>query len=1215
MSADIVKHLRFRDEYNSKTLNAKDAWIYGKNGLVRGGDISLAGLSVTIQPFVFVQNGMVVEKLTPLTLTIPGGSDLLNRRHFIGVNVANNIENNAEVLGAVFIARPEDYNDTVVLVAEYDLVEYRKLPFLSISEGLVTQSKNNVVGARSGINNGFQVANTPALSSTYVIDRGVLTDKTGRVIEKTQSESFSVAPVDADFPNRIDQIVYRVPVDSVNRVGSVELLTGDATKIGVGADSKIVIPSLSSFAKSTTKVFTPRNIPNHQFLFIDDTSSNSVVKYFKRSDDLTSQPTVGIPAGATAIGPALVSYDAVCDSNGLMFIFGVYALNNTQMRFNRMNASGVLTGSDIVTARSGICKSPKILANMTKSVLYYFWLEFYGGFYEIKFMRTDLVGNEISAPVTLQAASGLGIDSFDADVDNEDDIMYVSYQSDNKVYLKKFDLGSGNSLTPPNLFINYGDITDNTAFSTSLTPFSGSASNPKVKIADNKEVYVLFHQVYDGVKKALVAYNSRYKSEFGFKSLFPSAYPGTTNSQSFDIFVSTTNYAHIFENIGSSGSSSLFNHKLDLYTLEKEFSSILSSDYDFKGMSLLKNKSGVVLGSFIQNSSALTFISNGSPQAISSFGPGVYNGQAMTSQQFLIDRTVADSLPRLIAAGDQFIVGNIPVDPNNGVSGVISNISVVTILGNDFYLCTTSHTFTYSTTSIVSQFQYPSSGESLKVVKSIAAVNTTDLISTKEVATDVWIARVNMVSDTSPPSLTKQYLFNKPDFFGANQHTRNLYELISLDLTGGGLIQWDNTPSTFQWSSDIKIFSHGRKNYHRIAAGSVVIPEGSLAYVTLPDLPQPTIPLTVQVIDSEVYTPDRNGVRNLVLMYRNANILHSKYGPFSLQPGEESTGGFGQTIPQDVLTFIGSNGETDAAPNYIHENYVSDGDSLVAAISVLDAQLAYISNLKPLEEKIVVLSSTYTVTATTLIWDPLNTEYDIVVTKNGQRMSIETTALSLDPLTTEDYRKISATQITFAKQLISGDKIIIRRENAGSNLGNNTAKLNGIVVASALNKFNFVGGNWTIANASNGQVNISVSGGGGGGGGSGASLTKMVYNNTGATVPANAAVAWVDDGSITLADSNSMAVSDFAGITQTSIPNNSYGPVYKSGAAPFACIGLGATPGQKIYLGEVPGALQLNAPAGLTDTVLIVGRAEPPDNVWTGSADDLFIELQIVSEG
>jgi len=375
MSIDIVKHLRFRDNYNSKTINAKDAWAYGGNGLIRGGDISVAGLVITIQPFVFVQEGLVIEKLSPLVLNIPGGSDLLNRRHFIGISVGNNVESNAEVMTAVFIARPEDSNSSVVLIAEYDLTEYRKLPYISMSALAQSQKNNNLTGIRTGVSSGFSVINNPPLSTVYEVSGGELTDKTGRVINKLETDIVTVAGVDPDYPNRIDQIVFRTPNDSVVRVGTVELLTGDATKIS-GLDVKTAAPAVSSFSKTKTKSFTPLNISGHQFLYKDDTSTNSIVRYINFSNDFSTQNSVGSPSGPTAIGPALESFDAECDDNGLMYIFGVSALNNTQLRFNRLSSGGILTGADVVDTRVGQCKDPRILTSFTKSIVFYFWLEY-----------------------------------------------------------------------------------------------------------------------------------------------------------------------------------------------------------------------------------------------------------------------------------------------------------------------------------------------------------------------------------------------------------------------------------------------------------------------------------------------------------------------------------------------------------------------------------------------------------------------------------------------------------------------------------------------------------------------------------------------------------------------------------------------------------------------------------------------------------------------
>ena len=128
-------------------------------------------------------------------------------------------------------------------------------------------------------------------------------------------------------------------------------------------------------------------------------------------------------------------------------------------------------------------------------------------------------------------------------------------------------------------------------------------------------------------------------------------------------------------------------------------------------------------------------------------------------------------------------------------------------------------------------------------------------------------------------------------------------------------------------------------------------------------------------------------------------------------------------------------------------------------------------------------------------------------------------------------------------------------------------------------------------------------------------FTKPCKNTTGADIPANVPVAWLDDGTIALADANVKALSDICGVTAQIITDGNFGLVGKFGNMPAALVGLGATPGQYIYLGETPGTFSLTPPPGLTDNIVALGRAEPPDGVATGTAEDLFLTLSYVSEG
>jgi len=125
-------------------------------------------------------------------------------------------------------------------------------------------------------------------------------------------------------------------------------------------------------------------------------------------------------------------------------------------------------------------------------------------------------------------------------------------------------------------------------------------------------------------------------------------------------------------------------------------------------------------------------------------------------------------------------------------------------------------------------------------------------------------------------------------------------------------------------------------------------------------------------------------------------------------------------------------------------------------------------------------------------------------------------------------------------------------------------------------------------------------------------ITKLVLNNTGSLILAFKAVAWLDDNSIVLADADVVGITDFAGVTVSSITNGSYGKILKMGELPNALAGLGAIAGQPVYLGTTPGELTLTPPT--IGAILRIGFAEPPSGSVSGDATSLFINPQLISE-
>jgi hypothetical protein len=127
-------------------------------------------------------------------------------------------------------------------------------------------------------------------------------------------------------------------------------------------------------------------------------------------------------------------------------------------------------------------------------------------------------------------------------------------------------------------------------------------------------------------------------------------------------------------------------------------------------------------------------------------------------------------------------------------------------------------------------------------------------------------------------------------------------------------------------------------------------------------------------------------------------------------------------------------------------------------------------------------------------------------------------------------------------------------------------------------------------------------------------LKKKVKNISGVSFPAYSVVCWLDDGTVGLAEADTITKSDIAGITVSVLGNNEWGWIIKTGYIPNALLGLNATPGAYVYLSETAGRMSLIPPTAIADTIMKIGRAEPPSGVVSSIANDLHMELEIIAE-
>lgn len=125
---------------------------------------------------------------------------------------------------------------------------------------------------------------------------------------------------------------------------------------------------------------------------------------------------------------------------------------------------------------------------------------------------------------------------------------------------------------------------------------------------------------------------------------------------------------------------------------------------------------------------------------------------------------------------------------------------------------------------------------------------------------------------------------------------------------------------------------------------------------------------------------------------------------------------------------------------------------------------------------------------------------------------------------------------------------------------------------------------------------------------------RYALNNTGSTLSQFTVVAWSNGGSMIPASAVGLATDELAGVLLTSVANGQYGLAMHSGKLPGAVASLGAFPGQAVFLDEVPGKMTLDT-SGFqpTSAIIRIGFAEPADNT-PGSAVDLTLSIEVISQ-
>ena len=509
------KYMGFAAPYRSKTFNDKENLVFGQSGVVSGGAVTQSGLVATIAaPFTFIQKGLIVTiPDVSLSLTVPSA---LAAPYFIAVSVSSSIQNTAEVITPILIKRPQDMNANVVLVAEWDGVEWRNLPKLQIAERVAAVNNQNLFTGFTGVCAGMNITQD---STHFYVASGSLIGRDGmgttKVSDTTLFKTAAPATVSQAY-DRIDPIIFRKPTDSPYRIGTIK---------------KIVGPSFVGLTGTYAEAFTSFGAATVSNLKTDDVpgSTDSVTTYLEGTTlkaKVFNDTLTEVSSFTVAIG--VIDYQFVGDFDGyLNFVYTSTGTSQTALNYIKISTAGVTSiGPSVLYSSPNLLYTPEIVCSGNPTS-YQFHIAVckakLGTAREIGYVRLASDGVTLNTNYTTWLDLSANLQQPSLAKDDDDSLLFLGFNNvdTGRAYLQTFDAGTPTSSTPPT---SVGSAVElqlevyNTA-STSLMPTTG-AKGVRIIRTDNKETFVTWmHPLPTSGQYGVAVYNYRYKSLFGYKAL------------------------------------------------------------------------------------------------------------------------------------------------------------------------------------------------------------------------------------------------------------------------------------------------------------------------------------------------------------------------------------------------------------------------------------------------------------------------------------------------------------------------------------------------------------------------------------------------------------------------------------------------------------------------------------------------------------------------
>jgi hypothetical protein len=1128
-----------------------------------GQQITTSGGFVNIPPFLFTQMGLLVNVDTLTQLVAPS----LAAPYYVVVTAPTSVNINDLVF--TFAKTPRDLTASDVIIGAWDGAEWRLPQILDIDGVYKDIDQANIDFGKVGPYSGLD---TVVSGPNYVNSPGVVVDTQGLRQGLDASVAFPIVATDPDFP-RVDRIVYRRPADSPDRIGTREFTVGGtyATTPQYGADVSLFT---NTAVRSTTKLLVGSDNSIHSFA-VTGYGGAYHIAYSKLASDRTTFLVTDISLATCTETDFAVAIDNA-DHIHLAFV------NSSNIYYQKFSSVGAsLFAAKRIDTQSTPSTGPAVAIDPASTKVFFTYQSLLGAFNnQIFFTSTTLGGSLITPPMNLTNTL-TNLQNPDVFV-SDDLVMYVAWEDTtaHRIYFQSFD-DVGNALAIPT------EVSGSVQRISPSSVLVDGATDPRIRVADNKSVFVTFRQNKGSNVYGLSIWNDG-------TAFMQTMLTTGENFISYDVVIDPSfNGVHLFLNQTTSSDY------VKLLGEAVEFT--LNVNGQMASVATVFDKLGSMYHAFtVPLPGTYTSYQAGVP--VQYIGPATViaglNTYVMTAGQLMLPHTFFTG--EQPAIGDRVTVTD-TVNTSNSGNYIISGVQLVQLVTpNDTYIITMSTTFTVpepppggSTASATFASPDPNSVTGVKSTSEIAAFAFTQTA----LSTDVLLTRISM-----PGSIILTYL--PPG------------QLVALDSNlflphGNNVnIDWEKTTAGhLTIAGGLQILDMlGNVNYS-VVDGSYSMGEGDTLYVRMDGTnltPTPGVTLMQNLAWSTPVLPlgvVKEGSFNPSLL---ANA-----GMSQLVTGEGDI--IGEDLPLTIRARLGITSDTTYEA-YSSTILIGANQTYPEAISALDSNLGALVTNNPTEDNFTGDGTTNNPIFALVNIPSLSTNNafaDAVLTVDGRKQPLDGTG-------TTGWRKISTTQVQLSGIVDAGALINIRKEGVsyGGPIPPAPGKLwsdpvdhnivgpgNAFSVGSSLNPF----ANGYFTNAVVGQLSLTT----------GIGLCSLLkLKMAGTNITAGEIVSLYSDGKVYPGAAAAMTGRREIGIAVQAISSGSYGLILLFGpTTPGVLTSLGFTPGEEVFISDT--GSYTNGSTGISgsgDTIARVGWADCAPGIVSGTATDLILNYQKIGE-